>query len=144
MTTAFLFLVLFVSMSLGLPIAMALGLSSVLTILFFAQDSVASLALKFLDAKKIAYEKIDITAHAPSKAELKRMAEALGGIKPLFNTSGLVYKELKLSEKLPGMSEAEAIALLAGNGRLVKRPFVLGEGWSTVGFKEDEWKKLAK
>lgn len=110
----------------------------------YANCSTCKKALKFLDSKKIAYDKIDITAQAPTKAELKQMAAALGSIKPLFNTSGLVYKEMKLSEKLPGMSEAEAIALLASNGRLVKRPFVLGHGWSTVGFKEDEWKKLAK
>lgn len=99
-------------------------------------------ALKFLDGKKIAYEKIDITTQAPSKEELRAMAKAKGSLKPLFNTSGQVYREMKLGEKLPGMSEAEAINLLAGNGRLVKRPFV--PDWAVVGFKEEEWKKLAR
>lgn len=98
-------------------------------------------ALKFLDAKKIPYEKIDITAQAPSAAELKAMAKLKGDLKPLFNTSGVVYREMELSKKLPEMSEAEAIALLAGNGRLVKRPFVLGDGFGLLGFREEEWKK---
>jgi arsenate reductase len=98
-------------------------------------------ALKFLDARKVAYEKIDITAHAPSTSELKEMLGHVGEVRKLFNTSGLVYKEQKLSEKLPSLSEKEALALLAGNGRLVKRPFVLGAGWGVVGFKEEEWKK---
>ena len=98
-------------------------------------------ALKFLDGKKAPYEKIDITVSPPTPAELKEMLGHIGELRRLFNTSGLVYKELKLSEKLPGMSEKVALALLAGNGRLVKRPFVLGSGWGVVGFKEDEWKK---
>lgn len=101
-------------------------------------------ALKFLDGKGIGYEKIDITKTAPSKAELAAMVKHVGGIKPLFNTSGQVYREMKLGEKVPVMSEAEAISLLAANGRLVKRPFVLGEGFGMVGFKEEEWKKRTR
>lgn len=98
-------------------------------------------ALKFLDSKKISYEKVDITLHPPSAAELKEMLGQVGEVRKLFNTSGLVYKEMKLSEKLPSMSENDALALLAKNGRLVKRPFLLGNGFGVVGFKEDEWKK---
>jgi Spx/MgsR family transcriptional regulator len=98
-------------------------------------------ALKFLDSRKVPYEKIDITSQAPSREELKKMASILGDEKPLFNTSGQVYRELGLSKKLPGMSQAEQLALLASNGRLVKRPFLLGDGWGFVGFREDEWKK---
>ncbi len=98
-------------------------------------------ALKFLDAEKVPFEKIDITETAPTLPELRAMLKHVGSLKKLFNTSGLVYKELKLSEKLPSMSEAEALALLAKNGRLVKRPFVLGEGFGLVGFKAEEWRK---
>ncbi|HEY8278744.1 MAG TPA: Spx/MgsR family RNA polymerase-binding regulatory protein [Bdellovibrionota bacterium] len=98
-------------------------------------------ALRFLDGKKIAYEKVDITEVPPSIFELKRMLGHVGNIGKLFNTSGLVYKELGLSKLLPGMSEQESLTLLAKNGRLVKRPFVLGDGWGAVGFKEEEWKK---
>jgi arsenate reductase len=109
----------------------------------YSNCSTCKKALKFLDHKKVAYEKIDITTHAPTKQELTEMARHVG-LKKLFNTSGLVYKEMKLSEKLPHMSEAEAIALLASNGRLVKRPFVLGRDWGLVGFKQEEWAKRAR
>ncbi|XGC81180.1 Spx/MgsR family RNA polymerase-binding regulatory protein [Bdellovibrio bacteriovorus] len=102
-------------------------------------------ALKFLDAKKVKYEKLPIVEKAPSQKELKEMLAALkekgGSIKNLFNTSGLLYKEMKMSEKLPSMSEAEAIKLLSEHGKLVKRPFVISDKTHLVGFKEDEWKK---
>lgn len=73
---------------------------------------------------------------------LSALKERDGHLKNLFNTSGLVYKEMKLSEKLPGMSEQEALTLLSENGKLVKRPFVIGDDVFLVGFKEDEWKKV--
>jgi arsenate reductase len=67
----------------------------------------------------------------------------LGGeLKKLFNTSGQVYREMKLGEKLPTMSEAQALKLLAANGKLIKRPFLLAARGGAVGFKEAEWKKL--
>lgn len=103
-------------------------------------------ALKFLDSRKVAYEKKAIADEPPTKAELKRMLELLraqgGSIKNLFNTSGLVYREMKLGEKLANMSEADALTLLSKNGKLVKRPFVLTAKTGLVGFKEAEWKKV--
>ena len=63
-------------------------------------------------------------------------------LKKFFNTSGVVYKELKLSSKLPTMTEEEQIALLATNGKLVKRPLVVTERFVLVGFKPEEWEKL--
>lgn len=107
----------------------------------YAGCSTCRKALKFLDARKIPYEKHDITSIPPSPAELKAMLKQVRDVRKLFNTSGLVYKEMRLSEKLPGMSEKEALDLLAHNGRLVKRPFVLGSDFGLVGFKEEEWKK---
>lgn len=104
----------------------------------YAGCSTCKKALKFLDSKGVAYEKVDITSQAPTKVELREMAK-LVGLPKLFNTSGLVYKEMGLSKKLPSMSESEQIDLLASNGRLVKRPFVPGLG---VGFKEEIWKKI--
>jgi arsenate reductase len=99
-------------------------------------------ALKFLDAKGVAYEKIPIAEKPPTTGELKRMLEAQGGnLKKLFNTSGLQYRELKMSEKLPGMSAEEALRLLSSNGMLVKRPFALGEKFAAVGFDEKQWKR---
>ncbi len=103
-------------------------------------------ALKFLATKNIAYEEIDITTKAPTIKELQSMLEHYNGlVRKLFNTSGVAYKEQQLSGSLPTMSLEKALKLLAGNVRLVKRPFLLidGEG-AAVGFKEDEWKKILK
>lgn len=98
-------------------------------------------ALKFLDGKKIAYEKIPIVEKPPTRGELKEMLKYVGGnIKKLLNTSGQVYREMGLGEKLSGMTDAQVIDLLARNGKLVKRPFVLADGKGWVGFKEEEWK----
>lgn len=112
----------------------------------YAKCSTCVKALKFLDGKKVSYQKLPIVDKAPSVAELKKMLAALkergGSIKNLFNTSGVLYKEFKISEKLPGMTEAEALKLLSEHGKLVKRPFVLGDDVALVGFKEDEWKKV--
>ena len=79
----------------------------------------------------------------PTVEELKAWIPLSGlPVKKFFNTSGVVYKELKLSEKLPAMSEEEQIALLATNGKLVKRPLVVTDSFVLVGFKPDEWEKL--
>lgn len=99
-------------------------------------------ALKFLEAKKIAHTSVEITENPPSLSDLKKMLAYVGDRKKLFNTSGLVYKEMKLSEKLPSLSDEEALQLLSKNGKLVKRPFVLGDNWGLVGFREEEWKKV--
>lgn len=100
-------------------------------------------ALSYLNKRGIAFDKFDITTQPPTKTELKTMLQALGGdLRKLFNTSGQVYREMKLGDKLPKLSETEALALLASNGRLVKRPFVLAGAKGLVGFKEAEWDKM--
>ena len=65
-------------------------------------------------------------------------------LKKFFNTSGVLYKELKLKDKLPEMSEQEQLELLATDGMLVKRPLIIGDDFVLVGFKEAEWEKLKK
>lgn len=111
----------------------------------YAKCSTCVKALKFLDGKKVKYQKMAIVDTPPSTKELKEMLAFLkengGSLRHLFNTSGLVYKEMKLSEKLPNLTESEALKLLADNGKLVKRPFVIGDGTYLIGFKEDDWKK---
>lgn len=108
----------------------------------YAKCSTCRKALQFLDKKGLTYQKIDITTQPPSKAELKKMLGFIGDIKKLFNTSGLVYREMELSKKLPDMTQDAALNLLASNGRLVKRPFVLTENIGVVGFDEQQWKQL--
>ena len=82
----------------------------------------------------------------PSFSELKEWWEKSGlPLKKFFNTSGMLYKEMQLKDKLPGMSEEEQLKLLSTNGMLVKRPIVVDGKTVLVGFKEAEWsEKLVK
>jgi arsenate reductase (glutaredoxin) len=116
-----------------------------LTVYTYANCDTCRRAVKWLRAHEIAFVEKPIRETPPSPAELRMMLARLGGpaaLKKLFNTSGVDYRAQKLGEKLPLMSEAEAIALLAGNGNLVKRPFLLGagpEGAGMTGFDEKTW-----
>ena len=99
-------------------------------------------ALKWLDENQIEYKKLAIRETPPKKTELKKMLKHMeGNIKKLFNTSGQDYRSMGLKDKIQDMSETEAIDLLAENGNLVKRPFVLNNDWGTVGFKADLWQE---
>ena len=99
-------------------------------------------AQKFLAERKIAHELIAIREHPPGVAELRAMLAHVGDLRRLFSTSGGDYKALNMKDRLPRMSVDEALALLAANGNLVKRPFALGKDRGTVGFKPDEWERL--
>lgn len=84
-----------------------------------------------------------IVEENPTVEELKEWISRSGlPIKNFFNTSGVVYKELALKDKLPSMTEEEQIALLASNGKLVKRPLLITPTRVLVGFKPDEWQSL--
>lgn len=97
-------------------------------------------ARAFLDAKGAAYGLRDIKADNPTEAELRAWHQKSGlPLKRFFNTSGLQYKALALSKRLPAMTEDEQFALLATDGMLVKRPILAGVGFVLVGFKPDEW-----
>jgi len=98
-------------------------------------------AQKFLDDKKVAYQFVDVTETPPPKKVLKQ-AMAQYGLKKLFNTSGQQYKELNIKDKLKSMTEAEAVDLLASNGRLVKRPVAVDGDAVTVGFDPEEYKRV--
>ena len=88
-------------------------------------------AIKYLEAKKINFEVIDITENPPSKNILKSAVKEKG-LQKVFNTSGVQYRELKIKEKLKSMTEKEAIDLLASNGRLIKRPIAVEKDKITV------------
>lgn len=113
----------------------------------YSKCSTCQKALKFLDSKKISYQKLPIVDQPPSVAELKKMLGFLkasgGSFKNLFNASGVQYRELGISDKIKaGMTESDALELLSKNGKLIKRPFLLTADSGAVGFKEDDWKKL--
>lgn len=99
-------------------------------------------AQKWLDVNNIDYDERAIVDDNPTESELKEWITRSGlPVKSFFNTSGLVYKELQLKDKLPLMTTDEQIKLLAGNGKLVKRPLLIGNNKVLVGFKSDEWEK---
>ena len=97
-------------------------------------------ALKWLDDKGISYELIDIKTDHPDEEAIRRYYAVSGlPLKRFFNTSGIPYREMDLSKKLPAMSEDEQIARLATDGMLVKRPLLVGDDLVLTGFKENEW-----
>jgi arsenate reductase len=102
-------------------------------------------AVRWLQQRGVVYAEIPIRETPPTLPELRAMLKALGGnLRPLFNTSGMDYRELRLKDKLPGMSEDEALALLASNGNLIKRPFVIDPAGPVhlTGFKVAEWEAV--
>ena len=102
-------------------------------------------AKKWLDDNGIKYELRGIKEQNPTLEELKIWKEKSGlPVKKFFNTSGLLYKEMALKDKLPAMSEEEQFALLATDGMLVKRPMLVSEEFVLVGFKQAEWEEKLK
>ncbi len=88
----------------------------------------------------MAYEFIDITEHPPSAEELMAITERANvPLNKLFNTSGVQYRELKIKERLPALSQREILALLASNGRLIKRPLITDGKRATVGFNAEQF-----
>ena len=97
-------------------------------------------ATKYLDAKSVEYEYINIKENNPNKETLRSLWQKSGlDLKKFFNTSGILYREMELSKKLPVMSDEEKLDLLATDGMLVKRPILVTENAVLVGFKESEW-----
>ena len=106
----------------------------------YPKCSTCQKAKKWLDAHDISYTARHIAEDKPSYEELREWHEKSGlPLKKFFNTSGMLYKEMQLKDKLPAMSEEEQLRLLATDGMLVKRPIVVEDGEVLVGFKEAEW-----
>lgn len=112
-------------------------------VLVYRKCSTCLKALKWLEEHQVEFEERPIVEDNPSYEELKAWYEKSGlPLKKYFNTSGMLYKEMKLKDKLAEMSEEEQLRLLATNGMLVKRPLVIGEDYVLVGFKEKEWETV--
>ncbi|STO32006.1 Regulatory protein spx [Fusobacterium necrogenes] len=102
-------------------------------------------ARKWLEENKINFENRHIVENNPTKDELKRFI-ALSGLsaRKFFNTSGILYREMKLKEKLVTATEDEMLDILSSNGMLVKRPLLITENGVLIGFKKDKWEEFFK
>lgn len=116
-----------------------------LRIYTYAKCSTCRDALKLLAERGVTAEVISIREQPPTVEELRKMLGYLGGdVRRLFNSSGLDYRAMGLKERLPGMSEDDALELLSKHGNLVKRPFALGTESGVVGFKREVWEKFVR
>lgn len=113
--------------------------------LYYPRCSTCQKAKKWLEEHNVEFTERNIVEENPNFDELQTWYRQSGlPIKKFFNTSGLLYKEMQLKDKLPLISEEEQLKLLATNGMLVKRPIVISEDNVLIGFKEAEWEILAK
>ena len=109
----------------------------------YPKCSTCQKAKKWLTEHNMEFEDRDIREQNPTAEELKEWHRKSGlPLKRFFNTSGVLYKEMRLKETLPAMSEEEQYALLATNGMLVKRPILVTENTVLTGFRESEWGSL--
>lgn len=112
---------------------------------YYPKCSTCQKAKKWLDENNLKYTERHIVEDNPTYDDLKDWYNRSGlPLKKFFNTSGLLYKDMKLKDKLPGMSEDEQLKLLASNGMLVKRPVVVNGDIVLLGFKEAEWNDKLK
>ena len=113
--------------------------------LCYPKCSTCQKAKAFLDANTLPYDLRDIKLDNPTEEELRRWHSLSGlPLKKFFNTSGLQYRALELTKKLPTMTEDEQFALLATDGMLVKRPLLVGEDFVLTGFKQADWEARVK
>ena len=116
-----------------------------MTFLCYPKCTTCQKAKKWLDENHIAYDLRDIKRENPAYEELAAWHRLSGlPLKKFFNTSGLLYQSMGLKDKLPAMSEDEALRLLATDGMLVKRPLLIGDDFVLVGFRETDWTKRLK
>lgn len=106
----------------------------------YPKCSTCKKAEQYLQTKGLSFTVRDIKTDNPTADELRTWYAASGlSLKRFFNTSGNLYKQLGLKDKLPTMSEDEQLELLASDGMLVKRPLVIYDGGVLVGFKQAEY-----
>ena len=111
-------------------------------VLVYRKCNTCQKALKWLEEHNVEFDERPIVEENPTYEELKTWYAKSGmPLKKFFNTSGLLYKDMGLKDKLPTMSEDEQLKLLATNGMLVKRPLVVGDDFVLTGFREKEWEE---
>jgi arsenate reductase len=107
------------------------------TVYAYSKCSTCRKALAFFKGRSVVVDAVDIVSTPPSKAELQRIQKLAGvPLKKLFNTSGQSYREGGFGERLPTMTDSQALEALARDGKLIKRPLVVGSDFALVGFDE--------
>jgi arsenate reductase len=106
----------------------------------YSNCSTCRKATKWLKEQNLAFEELPIRETPPGVDELRKMFDHVGDLKKLFNTSGQDYRALGMKDKLPSMSAEEAFELLASNGNLIKRPFLIDKDKGTTGLKKTSGK----
>lgn len=108
---------------------------------WYPKCSTCRKAKEKLDEMNISYHMIDIKKMPPTAEQFKKWFKKFP-VKNFFNTSGLVYREMNLKDKLPMLSEQEAAELLATNGMLVKRPLIVkNDTIQLIGYKKERYEK---
>ncbi len=116
-----------------------------ITVYCYSKCSTCRKALQWLEENHIEHEVVDIKTDHPDEAKLRKFHAVSGlPLKRFFNTSGIQYRELQLSKKLPDMDEDEQFRLLASDGMLVKRPLLVGKDFVLTGFRQPEWEAAVK
>lgn len=111
-------------------------------VLVYRKCSTCQKALKWLESHQIFFEERPIIEENPTYEELKEWYRKSGlPLKKFFNTSGRLYKQMNLKDRLKDMPEEEQLRLLAADGMLVKRPLVVGDDFILTGFKEKDWEE---
>ena len=108
----------------------------------YSKCSTCMKSLKLLEVQNVEFEELAIKEENPTYEELKEWYTMSGlPLKKFFNTSGMIYKQMNLKDKLKEMTEDDQLKLLATDGMLVKRPLVIGDNFVLTGFKEKEWEE---
>lgn len=115
------------------------SVAGVLTVYTLSNCDRCRAATKWLRARGVAFCERAIRETPPSKSEIRTMLAALGDKRKVFNVTGREYREQKLGDRIDAMTSEQAIELLASNGSLVKRPFLIGDRVALVGFDEKVW-----
>lgn len=110
--------------------------------IYYPKCSTCVKALKHLESKNISIKKRDIVNETPTQEELIKWIRQYGkGIKPFFNTSGQVYRQMNLKEKVNDLSVEEAASLLSSNGMLIKRPLLINDNQIIIGYKSEKYEQ---
>lgn len=108
----------------------------------YSKCSTCRKALAFLEKRGVETDTVDIVTKPPSKSDLARIQKLAGvPLKKMFNTSGQSYREGRFGERLATMTDSQALDALAHDGKLIKRPLVVGKDFALVGFDEAAYKK---